>query len=209
MPDCFDIVRQPPVLVSRSSPFHPPPDLQAWTEKGLQTVYAHAQPYVVLFHSNKWGRSLKPSFTLMTRHINQCEAEILNTVVSMHFDIWKSWLCSQHCKNDGNVFTWTTHDCATLLNFSSDGKNMLLLTVQTKQSEPSYHILMTNYSIYFHIMFQFTSLYSHWQKILQKYTFKLYLCLVIYCSTEFTHSIWSFIYHNTAIKSEKQTTATV
>lgn len=121
MPQRSDIGRQPPVLVSRSSPFHPPPDLQAWTEKGLQTVSAHAQSYVLLFHSNKWVRSLKPSFTLMTPHINQCEAAALNTMVSMGcvpisgnpdcavntarmmktFQLEPSWLC-----NTAEILNW-------------------------------------------------------------------------------------------------------
>lgn len=61
----------------------PPPDLQAWTQKGLQTVFAHAQASVALFHSNKWSRTLKPSFTLLTPHNIQYEAGIICVMVSV------------------------------------------------------------------------------------------------------------------------------
>lgn len=61
----------------------PPPDLQAWTQKGLQTVFAHAQASVALFHSNKWSRTLKPSFTLLTPHNIQYEAGIIRIMVSV------------------------------------------------------------------------------------------------------------------------------
>lgn len=59
----------------------PPPDLQAWTQKGLQTVFAHEEASEALFHSNKCSR--KPSFALLTPQNINNEAAIICTMVGV------------------------------------------------------------------------------------------------------------------------------
>lgn len=59
----------------------PPPDLQAWTQKGLQTVFAHAEASEALFHSNKCSR--KPSFAMLTPQNISDETAIICTMVGV------------------------------------------------------------------------------------------------------------------------------
>lgn len=70
----------------------PPPDLQAWTQKGLQT--AHEEASEALFHSNKCSR--KTSFALLTPQNINNKAAIICTVVGVgsiynmgqHYILW-------------------------------------------------------------------------------------------------------------------------
>lgn len=92
-------------------PFH----LQIYklgTQKGLQTIFAHAWASMALFHSNKWSRALKPYFTSLTPHNIQYDAGITCTVVSvgcMYCLACKIAWNQVESSWDGPLTEWNTH----------------------------------------------------------------------------------------------------